>query len=124
MNENLMDTTQPTERHWLRVMPDYSSTGLWNSRGYNIEVDSIPISAAIVKRLAAWCDWFEEGWKTLHDEVDTFDSAGFSLEGREIAKAIKRELPSWTIVYFDEEKSIDAVARKDRSLYEYEITLD
>ncbi len=55
-----------------------------------------------------------------------FDFVAFAKEGLEIARAVKRELPGWTVVYWDE--SLDWFLARDPRHYdparsEYEVTL-
>jgi hypothetical protein len=47
-----------------------------------------------------------------HDEEDgpPLDAASFAAEGLEIARAVKRQLPDWTVVYHDEKKFADHLA--------------
>jgi hypothetical protein len=51
----------------------------------------------------------------------------FSEQGLEIARDLKRELPDWTVVYFDEERNNESIwlgGPEDRSYFEYEIQSD
>lgn len=52
-----------------------------------------------------------------------FDVAAFSQTGRELASEVKRQLPDWTVVYFDAEASAMCVVDGPRELFEYEIGL-
>lgn len=112
---------------WVRVMADYSSDGLWHHDGTMMERDELPISAELQARHEQWCHWYEksEGPSSKHgsEPSKTFDYAGFSKEGKEIARAIKMELPDWTVIYFDEEAALSTVLKIVREDYEYEIKL-
>jgi hypothetical protein len=117
---------------WVKVMADYSSTGLWDSNGANAEEDFVPMSAALKARLHAWCLWYEKNEDYLDTPESIFDYVSFSAEGLAVAKAIKAELPDWTVVYFDEAK-MPGIAEgtegvKGRAIpreeYEYEVTAD
>jgi hypothetical protein len=59
-------------------------------------------SARSCARLARWCARFE---KSFEDEIDL---EAFAAEGRAIARAVKAELPTWSIVYFDEAEAARA----------------
>ena len=55
-----------------------------------------------------------------------FDFVAFAVEGLEIARAIKRALPHWTVLYWDD--SVDWFLARDPRSYdparsEYEVTL-
>lgn len=86
---------------WVRVICHYSADGVWNSRGEACDADDLPISAGLIARLRAW--------QALYDARTDDESAGaafdvepFAAEGLAIARAIKAELPDWTVVYWDE----------------------
>jgi hypothetical protein len=111
-------------RRFVKVMPEYTSTGLWNTQGANLEESEVPMSAALLNRLRAWCAWYERNDEHLPMPDRKFDLDAFSAEGLKIAQALKAELPDWTVVYFDEAKLMASMrARpKERSFYEYEVT--
>ncbi|WP_063812538.1 hypothetical protein [Burkholderia cenocepacia] len=128
-----MDTQaeQRDNPRWVRVMADYSSNGIWAQSGGSAELEYLPVSVALHQRLAAWCVWYEKNDDYLPEEERkaNFDYAAFSAEGLAIAKAVKAELPDWTVVYFDEAKfralmgpPIPPVARS-RSDFEYEVSI-
>jgi hypothetical protein len=110
---------------FVKVMADHTSTGLWDSQGVSEETSFVPMSAPLLARLGAWCVWYEtnEDYKSPDERRAEFDYAGFSAEGLAIAKAIKAELPDWTVVYFDEAKMRQHMegGPKERSFFEYEI---
>lgn len=113
----------PDEK-WVRVMCDFSAEGVWAKDGAGIGMDELPISREIKQRLLEWQEWFErdnENYLPPSQRTTTFDVAAFSKEGLEIAKAIKAELPDWTVVYFDEGKSSAGNRASDRSGFEYEV---
>jgi hypothetical protein len=113
---------------WVRVMADYCSDGLWQRDGCMMSRDELPISAELRARHAKWCQWYESN-NDYEGEAITFDYWNFSIEGEEIARLIKDELPDWTVIYFDEKKCLSATgttATDDlddvpRDLFEYEI---
>lgn len=115
---------------WVKVMADYSSSGLWNSNGANADVDFVPMSAALRARLDAWCLWYEKNEDYLGTPDSDFDYVSFCAEGLAVAKAIKAELPDWTVVYFDESKMPGIAPGTERAggravpreEYEYEVT--
>jgi hypothetical protein len=117
-------TTQP---RWVKVMAEYTSTGLWDSRGTNVEESFVPMSPSLQARLNAWCVWYENNDDYLPESTGEFDYAGFSAEGLAIARAIKAELPDWTVVYFDEGAMRQAGENRtlhNRESFEYEVQAD
>ncbi len=103
---------------WVRVMADYCSDGLWDKEGVMMERDTLPITPTLAARHEAWCLLYEQS-EPFRDGGAVFDYTAFSEEGRQIARAIKRELPDWTVMYFDESK-IDRSRLEDQSRNEFE----
>jgi hypothetical protein len=118
-------------RHrWVRVMADYSCDGVWDIEGNSCGAEELPISPALVERLRLW----QAHYEAIEDAVDEenrrhreSDWTKFSAEGLAIARAVKAELPGWTVFYFDEAKAcvvpFDGKRRRP-SAVEYEILLD
>lgn len=109
---------------YLRVMADYCSTGLWDKSGCNVDPEDYPLSEATKKLLDEWQQLYEENddWKEPEQrKTPPFDIPSFAKQGLEVAKAVKRDLPDYTIVYFDEEKSNQTDGHEDRKIFEYEI---
>ena len=93
---------------WVSVMADYSSDGLWCQDGVMMDRADLPISSELAEKHAAWCQRFEASEFYLSEEErQSFDVAVFAEDGLEIARAIKAELPEWSVFYFDERKSIN-----------------
>lgn len=90
---------------WVRVMCDYRCDGIWDHEGLSRSVEELPISDALKGRLLAWQAWFD-----ILDDQDTESQTAvplatwqnFVAAGLDIARNLKRELPDWTVVYFDE----------------------
>lgn len=108
---------------YIRVMADYCSAGLWGYDGIMVEAIDLDLPNTIAKRLDAWQRWHDrDNQDYLEESVRSkeFDTMTFSLEGLRIAQAIKAYLgDDWTVIYFDEEKSL--APNVDRSVYEYEV---
>ncbi|MFZ1415794.1 MAG: hypothetical protein WAS73_14635 [Defluviicoccus sp.] len=116
---------------WNRV-PSVHIVADYGTDGYRLSADAagaFPISEALRMRIAAWNDAFERACPPDAYEDITgkrFDFVAFAAQGLEIAKAVKRELPHWRVLYWDE--GLDwFLARdprhQDRARVEYEITL-
>jgi hypothetical protein len=105
-----------TRRHRnLHLMADYGSAGVWDHDGTPLDPGKLPISPKLLARLARWTARFE---KSFEGEIDL---EAFAAEGRAIARAVKAELPGWSIVYFDEAEAARAKYQGAPSAYEIEI---
>jgi hypothetical protein len=113
-----------TRQKWVRIMADFSADGVWNKQGQLCELDCLPVSGALKARISAWMDWFDRGADRSDRTAIPFNVRIFTEEGLQIARDVKRELPDWTVVYFDEERSNEWIYHRrvgDRSYFEYEI---
>lgn len=89
-------------RDFVTLMPDYSSTGIWSSDGVGMEYSDLPISDTLKIRITDWCSWYEH--KPWYDDpgIPVFPDEEFTAAGLDIAKDIKRELPTWIVEYYYE----------------------
>jgi hypothetical protein len=97
-------------------MPDYGSAGVWDHDGAPLDPAKLPLSPKLRARLARWTARFE---KSFNGEIDM---EAFAAEGRAIARAVKAELPDWSIVYFDEAEAVRAKYQGTPATYDTEIT--
>ncbi len=109
------------EAGWVRVMADYASDGLWSRDGVMMSREDLPVTSGLRERHKAWCGRYEDSEFFVGPEQRTvaFDVDAFSAEGLEIARAVKAELPDWTVVYHDEAASQRAGLDGPRSVFEY-----
>lgn len=111
---------------WLKVMADYSSCGLWEQEGCEATLDEIPLTYFTKTRLSHWCGMFELNDDYMPEKErrkPEFPLEFFAMWGEILARQIKKELPDWTIIYFNDFKSHGVSHTEDyRSIYEYEIT--
>ena len=112
----------------VRIVADYCTPGYQLADEEARAVGGLPVSAELLDRLARWNDRYERCDPRDYEDVCgmRFDFLAFATEGLEIAKAVKRALPAWTVLYWDE--SLDwFLAREprnyNRARSEYEITL-
>jgi hypothetical protein len=113
----------------IRIVADYCSTGYQLGDDQARRLGEPPLSEGLAQRLAAWNARFEDRCHPLdYEDVSgsRFDFVAFAAEGLEIARAVKRELPAWTVTYWDE--ALDWFLARDPRRYdpaqaEYEITL-
>ena len=109
-----MTTEPPRQAH---VMANYGCTGLWDHDGAPLNPNRLPLSPKLRERLARWCARFQ---RSFEREIDL---DAFGAEGLAIARAVKAELPDWSIVYFDAAAAARRNYRGPPSSYEIEIHL-
>lgn len=113
----------------VRIVADYCSQGYQVFAGDRAIQAGLDISDGLRARLAAWNDHYDAHCDPGdYEDVSgmRFDFVAFSAEGLSIARAVKRELPGWTVTYWDE--ALDWYLSRDPRSYnparaEYEITL-
>ena len=98
-------------------MADYGSAALWDPDGAPLNPNRLPLSPKLRERLARWCVRFQ---RSFEGEIDL---DAFAAEGLAIARAVKAELPDWSIVYFDDAAAARRNYRGPPSSYETEIPL-
>lgn len=123
----MMDAIQAEIKNFLdekyvRVMFDYSSSGLWQKNGVMAGENWLPISKPLEDRIKNWVHAYDrDAWKhmSLSDkleqeknphppEVIQLDKLSQACiehykEQVRIAIAIKKELPGWTVIIYNEE---------------------
>jgi hypothetical protein len=112
---------------YLKVMCDFCAEGLWTKKGA-ISPYSLPLSNDLRERIVAWNWWYDLEYDS---EEQTMDMDAFTVEGLEIARQVKRELPDWTIIYSDEaglnhayKLEEETGQQKDSRKYIFEILLN
>jgi hypothetical protein len=96
-------------------MADYGTAGIWDHDGNPLDPARLPLSPQLRARLTRWCALFERSFEA---EIDL---EAFAAEGRAIARAVKAELPDWSIVYFDEAEATRAQYRGTSAAFNTEI---
>jgi hypothetical protein len=102
-------------RRNLHLMADYGAAGVWDHDGAPLDPAKLPISPKLRERLARWCARFQKSFET---EIDL---DAFAAEGRAIARAVKAELPNWSVVYFDEAAAARAKYQGSPASFEIEM---
>ena len=113
----------------VRIVADYCSSGYQLADPVARAHGELPVPDALLARLAAWNDRYEACDPRAYEDVGggRFDFVAFAAEGLQIARAVKRALPQWTVTYWDE--AMDWYLARDPRTYkaggcEYEIRLD
>lgn len=113
----------------IRIVADYCSAGYQLGDDEARCCGTPPLSDALAHRITEWNARYEDRCHPLDYEDVTgsrFDFVAFSAEGLELARAVKRELPGWTVTYWDE--ALDWFLARDPRSYdparaEYEISV-
>jgi hypothetical protein len=103
--------------NWVRVLADSCADGVWNILGEGCAADELPVTPELVARIRAWQADYDARFD-LDEDVTSAEIGAFSAEGAQIARELKRQLPGWTVVYFDEARFRHGDLRPR---YEYEI---
>jgi hypothetical protein len=120
------------------TMPRVRIVAAEGCRGYQLidaaasSFNELPVSAALLAHLRAWNARYEDGCDVdayADPTCGRFDFIAFASDGFRLAKEVKRQLPGWTVLYWDEALDwrywiMPDARRFDRKLVEYEITLD
>lgn len=86
---------------YLRIMPDYYATGVWNFDGINCRYSKFPLSAYTVSLIEVWVEWYN--WQdSVTDEFRKCTEEQFLTLGNLIFERAMAELPDYTIEYFPE----------------------
>ncbi len=122
---------EPRERDpekWVRIMGDYSASGVWDWQGYMVTSEWLPISPELRRWLDSWasryvstCDAWWHGNHENFEEIVRNERRVliYAEEGLALAAAIKAALPDWTVVYHNESLSMKGAAK--RSEFEFEV---
>lgn len=113
--------TYMTDAKWVRIMCDYAADPVWGPDGAMNDLDDLPVTAELKAALWAWEEEYDV--HSPGEDEPPLDRADFSNRGRDLAREVKRQLPDWTVVYFDEEASANRPDDAPRSLFEYPIEL-
>lgn len=102
-----------TTHKWVRVMCDFASEGVWSKDGAACSIEELPVSVGLRKLILEW--------QAEYEQENGHVVERFSADGLAIAKAVKAELPDWTVIYFDDAKADATPSPMDRAKFEYEI---
>lgn len=76
------ETKSFAHEKWVRIMCDYAADPIWSRSGGNVDLEDLPVSADLLKRLLAWQGWYQHfGWKDFSDAPSGLDIYSFSPKG-------------------------------------------
>jgi len=103
-----------TSDKYVRIMADYSSTGIWDRAGIMLNVEEVPeLPFWWIPRLKAWTEKYEDNDDYMEDSQSDFPYEEFAAEGLELAQSLATILADWEIWYFDENEMMKAIAEND-----------
>lgn len=114
----------------VKIMAEEGGPGYWLADAAAQTFAELPVSARLRSRLAAWNERYDRDCDPAAYEDPScarFDFIAFANEGFALAKAVKRALPHWRVLYWDEALEwrywmSREPRRYDRAQHEYEIT--
>lgn len=94
----------------IKLMADYGCWALWEAGDDvgNISPDSLPLSHKTKTELQQWSAWYDS-WLNQDDPALSGPSTNaeqtkFNAEGRRLWQALRSELPSHEVVYWESGK--------------------
>jgi hypothetical protein len=110
---------------YLKIMADYSSSGLWDREGKMIDIEDVPeLPFWWVPRFKEWTEKYEDNDDWMEDSDGDFPYEKFSADGRVLAQKLANVLKDWEIWYFDEaasHKCYGTTVQDDPSIYLHRI---
>ncbi len=84
---------------FVKLMADYSSSGVWSKDGSMMDLEELPISQRLFDDIYKWTLWYEQSefYLDVEDRKRPFDLKGFNKQGANLHKRLQRELPGWTV---------------------------
>jgi hypothetical protein len=95
---------------WLHLSSFNDGDGLHDRENRAADIIAVPISEALRERLMRWSGMVLYRPNPIglsHEEYEAIN-APLDAEGLAIARALKAELPDWTIYYYDHEAAAEA----------------
>lgn len=89
---------------WARIAAEHGGTCVWYQDGCGTCTEELPINPGLIAALDGWCAWHGndcEDFMPPHarDPALRFDSEAHREVGLILARAVKAQLPDWTIVF-------------------------
>ena len=101
---------------YLKIMADYSSTGLWDRFGMEIMFEEVPeLPFWWVPKLKEWTEWYEENDDWMEGSEHDFPYQAFSDAGRELTQKLANVFSDWEIWYFDEAEMLRVIQSEKNS---------
>jgi hypothetical protein len=102
-------------RNWVMLRPDATGGALWSGR---VRPSPAPISEALRRRIG---DWMKNYMRFVRRWVppDAKEALPLADEGLALARAIKDELPDWSVAYEDAAARQASDAARDDRIYRY-----
>lgn len=87
------------ETKWVRIMPDWCSSGIWDKNGGNCDESELPVTQELIDRITAWQKRFDSQEVYLPPTIESEQEAeDIQIENLLIAIEVAKQLPDWTVV--------------------------
>lgn len=87
------------ETKWVRIMPDWCSSGIWDTNGGNCDESELPVTQELIDRIIAWQKRFDSQEVYLPPTIESEQEAeDIMVENLLIAIEVAKQLPDWTVV--------------------------
>lgn len=101
---------------YLKIMADYSATGLWDRFGMEIRFEEVPeLPFWWVPKFKEWTEWYEENDDWMEGSEHDFPYQEFSDAGRELTQKLANVFVDWEIWYFDEAEMLRVIQSEKNS---------
>jgi hypothetical protein len=91
------------DEKWARIAAEYGGTCVWYQNGVGTGIDELPITPGLRDALQGWGNWYDDCEdfmpKHLRDPALRFNDVLHREVGIALAKAVKEQLPDWTIMF-------------------------
>lgn len=92
------------DEKWARIAAECGDTCVWHRDGGGTCAEELPINPGLIAALDGWCAWYGcdcEDFMPPHarDPALRFDAGAHREVGLILARAVKAQLPDWTIVF-------------------------
>lgn len=92
------------DEKWARIAAEYGDTCVWYRDGVGTSTEELPINPGLIAALDGWCAWYgcdcEDSIPPhARDPSLRFDAKAHREVGLILARAVKAQLPDWTIIF-------------------------
>ncbi|MBR0560418.1 hypothetical protein [Neokomagataea anthophila] len=93
-----------SDHKYVLIMAETCSDPVYDIEGISACIEELPVSKDLEKRLMDWGKHYDNYDTDPPEDYPFFDMYAFCAEGYALAQEVKKELPDWTVVFYDEGK--------------------
>jgi hypothetical protein len=84
---------------WVRIMPDWCSSGIWDRNSGNCDESELPVTPELISRIQEWQKRWDSQEVYLAPTLESEEEAEWIItENLLIAIEVAKQLPDWTVV--------------------------